>query len=133
MKPKKPKDALGDEIFSLYLSLQQTYASQWSQEANKWEEGSVYEKAAQLLPQNDGQVHVDVGSGLGNFLGELHKQNSNRVLLGVDQNVSMITAAAERLGAEGARLFTHACGKLDVAKARSEFRLFFNTLDTRIA
>jgi SAM-dependent methyltransferase len=92
-----------DVLRDVVLQGDAEYANRWSNDADLWANAGVYEKVAKTLDLVENDVHVDIGCGLGDLLGELYFRQPNSTIIGVDRNPYMLQAAGKSLMFSGVR------------------------------
>jgi|CXWL01.1.fsa_nt_gi hypothetical protein len=77
---------------------QRMMAEVWEMSASEYRSRGTYENAAKNIPQlSEGDMHLDLGAGFGELLGELHRRDTKAHLIGIDQNEEIAKIAIERL------------------------------------
>lgn len=73
------------------------YAAGWEEVARNLQERGIYGGIAHTLSLRPGDIHVDLGSGVGWLLGALKQRFPESIMLGVESNVMLIAIAADTL------------------------------------
>jgi len=94
-----------DLISSKFDILDQHYFEGMDRETEDLAKLGVYEKAADMLDLKKGDIHIDFGSGNGEFLSRLNKIFPQAILIGVERRKLDIALSASRLRSSGAHIW----------------------------
>lgn len=86
------------ELLTTELHEQQTddvtYAEDWTDESIFWSRNGVYQKVAHHIPAvRRGELHIDLGSGVGLLPLTLARKNALGTIIGIDRNAHMLRHA----------------------------------------
>ncbi len=89
-----------DLKIGLLKALDESYRDGWRNESEAWAKREAYTQFADTLKPHlsdrEGDIHLDIGSGLGILLTELHRRLAHTALVGVDNNPPLLTEAGTR-------------------------------------
>jgi len=90
-----------DLISAKFDSLDQYHLGRLDRETEEWTRLGVYDKAADMLDLKKGEIHVDLGSGNGEFLSRLSQVFPQSILIGVERSKLLLALSASRLCSSG--------------------------------
>lgn len=87
------------------------YTRKWAAEMLQWEQLGVYNKVAEILDLQDGDRHLDMGSGVGYLLTVLYEaaraQDRQVTVVGVERSTAMTDTTTDLLHKAGVPLSGH--------------------------
>jgi len=99
-------------IYEGMMNIDTEYIESWVNEAKFWHRNGVYKKIAEAIDLKTGQVHVDIGAGLGNLACAIKDREPQNVVIGVEVKQLMLAAAMSVTETLGHKAIYH--GAFDV-------------------
>ncbi len=104
-------------------SLDQSYATEWAAETTGWNRLGIYELLASHVDLQENGTHLDVGSGLGILLSQLHakslKEKNPQRFYGIEANLELLRASAMILNEKQVPILV-ACARIPNAEQTPE-------------